>query len=253
MNNNTLVLCSNHRLGGTYSEGTIELPEAFRPLRSDNNDTKFTLSLVYASIPNTTYVFNGDTFSFTEMIGPHHLSFTLTGSFTANSLALYLQQQMIAQSLASGHGFTYQVIYDAITGKMTFTETTPEGFRINAGSFSPSLAYKLGFNVADTIPNTTVTTPNILNLQPPKGCLIEFGGLSIAKKVLLSKDGRVGHFFVPLVGDSFAIADYYHKSMFENFVEFSDNVKFIKYRLLDAETRGPLLLQSDWIIVLNIS
>ena len=240
----TLVLCSNHKTHGNYYEGHLNLPMTLHG--------KHKVSLIYAMIPNTAYTFNGDTFTFKEVAAT--LTFTLTGSFTATALALYLQLQMIAESLAHGAGQTYTVTYNATTGKITFQDTSgvPANFQIMASTFSKSLAYKLGFNVADTVAATSTTTPNILNLQPPKGCLLELDGLSMSRKIQHTSGGQLGHFFIPVTVDSFAIMDYYHKSMFENEIEVLDEFNNIYYKLIDPETREALKIQSDWIAVLRI-
>jgi hypothetical protein len=203
-------------------------------------------------IPNTAYTFSADAFVFKEAVAT--LTFTLTGSFTATSLALYLQQQMTAASLAGGAHQTYTVTYNANTAKMTYADTSgvPANFQILASGYSTALAYKLGFNVANTTAATSVTTPNILNLQPPKGCLLELEGLSMTKKIQHSKAGPLGHFFIPVTTDSFAIMDYYHRSMFDNIINIADEYNHIYYRLIDPETRQSLQIQSDWMAVLRI-
>lgn len=240
----TLVLCSNHRTSGTYYEGKLTLPY---PLMGKNK-----VDLVYAMIPNTAYTFTAETFTFKEVVAT--LNITLTGSFTATSLATYLTTQMTQESADHGASQTYSVLYNQNTAKMTFSDVSgvPALFQIMAGSFSNALAYKLGFNVANTVAATSVTTPNILNLQPPKGCLIELDGLTMAKKIHHSSVGPLGHFFIPLTTDSFAITDYYHKSMFENEVQAHEEFGHINYRLLNPETRTLLQIQSDWIVVLRI-
>ena len=240
---NILVLCSSLRFSGTYSNGTFQLPTSVKGCKK--------LSLLYACIPNTVYTFNGETFTWEETVGPVTLSFTLTGSFTATSLALYLQTQMIAASLATGNSYTYLVTHDTNIGKLTFAETSgPATFSI-LGSTAGFPIYKLGFNAADTTVATSVVTPNILNLQPPKGCVIELSGLSNAKKILHSSGGDLGHFFVPMTSDSFGIVDYFQRSSFANEVKLSKNeiLSTFNYRLLDPETRLELAIQSNWMIV----
>lgn len=244
----TLLLCSNHRTSGTYYEGKLTLPI---PIIG-----KKKVDLVYAMIPNTAYTFNAEVFTFKEDVSPMPATMTipLTGSFTATSLATYLTVQMTAKSLTHGYRKTYSVTYDQNTAKMTFSDISvvPANFQVLASGFSTALAYKLGFNVADTVAATSTTTPNILNLQPPKGCLIELEGLTMAKKIEQSDAGPLGHFFIPLTTDSFAITDYYHKSMFESEVQVHETLSHVSYRLLNPETRALLQIQSDWIVVLRI-
>jgi hypothetical protein len=95
----SIILNSADRTSGsTFSDGTIVLKRPIKGCRK--------LAVISSVIPNTAYVLNGATFTWVESVGPTTLSFTITGSYTANSLALYLQQQMTSVSLAlatTGH------------------------------------------------------------------------------------------------------------------------------------------------------
>jgi hypothetical protein len=202
-------------------------------------------------IPNTVYTFNGDTFTFQEAAGPVTMSFTITGAYTGPELSLYLQTQMIAQSLATGNTYTYTVLYDVPTGKLSFTET--HNFSILAATVTFPF-YRLGFNAVNVGPALSITSPNVCNLQPPKICLLELGNLTVAEKVQQTIHGDLGHFIIPMSTNSFDIADFYEKSEFDNVVSTSpsDNLNVIRFRLYEPEGHTDLAIQNDWIAVFRL-
>lgn len=247
----SIILNSADRTSGsTFSDGTIVLKRPIKGCRK--------LAVISSVIPNTAYVLNGVTFTWVESVGPTTLSFTITGSYTANSLALYLQARMTAVSLASGNAWTYTVIYDSDTGKMTYSETSgPSAFLIKA-SLSTFPAYRLGFSTTstgvDTASAASITTPYILDLSAPKYAIFTLSGVTKEGQVITGGDREIaGHFVLPMGNHSFDLADYFQKSMYDSWVRItkSEVITYFQYRIFDAETKVLMPLQSNWTIQLR--
>jgi hypothetical protein len=235
---NLLVIYSSHRNSGTVNDGTIILPELL--------EGPSKLSLEYAEIPNTVYTF-GDAFTFEEGVGGPK-TVTLTGAYTGVALATYLTNWMTTNSTA---GAAYSVFYNTTTGKFEFTTVPATAHSITIAT--ANLGKRLGFTVGTEAAAATHTSTNVADLSPPKGCLFEIQGLNNSQKVMLSKYGSQGHFFIPLCADTFGIVDFFKRSMFSNerFIE-GKGMKTFKYRLLDAETGQLLAIQTDWMLVLRV-
>jgi hypothetical protein len=235
--------------GSTFSEGTIILKRPIRGCRK--------LAIISSVIPNTAYTLNGVTFTWTELTGPTTLSFTITGSYTATALALYLQQQMIAVSLASGNTWTYVVTYNVSTGKMLFRETTPNSFKIDANAAGFPV-YRFGFGTTSTGAATayaaSITSPYILDLSPPKYAIVTLSGVTQGGQVITGGDREIsGHFVLPMGTNSFELSDYFQKSMYDSWVRITKNepLVYFHYHIFDAETKVLMPLQSNWSIQLR--
>ena len=237
---NLLVVCSSHKTAtSTCYEGVIMLPEEL------SGSKKITLQ--YAMVPNTVYTFN-DSFTFEEGAGGPK-TVTLTGAYTGVALATYLSTWMTANSTA---GDTYTVTYNTVTGKFEFVNTLPTAHSITITT--ANLSKRMGFAVGTEVAAATHTSSSVADLSPPKGCLLEISGLQNAKKLMTSSGGSLGHFFIPMTADSFGIVDYFELTSFANVVELGANerLKVIQYRLLDAESRLVLQVQTDWMVVLKV-
>lgn len=245
----SIILSSADRTtGSTYAEGTILLKRKIIGCRK--------LMLVSSNVPNTAYVLNGVPFVFQEQAGGAPvMTVTITGSYTGNSLALYLQSQMTAASAATGNTYTYTVTYDSDTGKMTYTETSAgANFRI-VSTTTNFPAYRLGFSsTANTAYAATITSPNLIDLSAPKYAILAITGLAKDGQVITGGEREItGHFILPLGSQSFNIGEYFQKSTYDSWVRItmSDNFTAFHYRFFDAETKVLMPLQANWVIQLR--
>jgi hypothetical protein len=246
----SIILNSADRTSGsTFSDGSIVLK---RPIRGCKK-----LAVISSVIPNTAYTLNGVTFTWTEQTGPTTLSFTITGSYTATALALYLQQRMIAVSLVSGNIWTYAVTYNVSTGKMLFRETTPHNFKIDANAVGFPV-YRFGFGTTATGVATayaaSITSPYILDLSASKYAIVDLSGITQGGQVVTGGDREItGYFVLPMGTHSFEMSDYFQKSMYDSWVRVTKNevLSSFRYRIFDAETKVLMPLQSNWSIQLR--
>ena len=246
----SVILNSADRtLNSTFSDGTIVLKRSIKGCRK--------LDVISSVIPNTAYTLNAATFTWTEQTGPVTLSFTITGSYTATALALYLQQRMIAVSAATGNTWTYAVTYNVSTGKMLFRETTPHNFKIDANAAGFPV-YRFGFGTTSTGAATayaaSITSPYILDLSAPKYAIVVLEGVTQEGQVITGGDREIsGHFVLPMGTHSYEMSDYFQKSMYDSWVRITKNepLAHFKYRIFDAETKVLMPLQSNWSIQLR--
>jgi len=223
-------------VAGSIYQGTFHLPSVI-PANCE-------IELLYAVMPNTVYTFNGDVFTFEEAAGGPK-STTLTGSYTGVALATYLTTWMTANSTALT---AYSVTYNVTTGKFEFVSVTAHTITVA----SANLGVRLGFAVGTTASTATHTSTNVCNLSPPKICLLQFDQLQMDKKVEQSTAGPLGHFIIPMTGDSFSHIDYFSKSEFTNKIKNKDPLQHIQYSLYEPEGRQLLQLQNDWSLVLEV-
>lgn len=145
-----------------------------KPAGESNDDVTFStrhmhgttaLKIIAASMPTACFYTIDqycDTFVL-EDTGGTDRTLTLThGNYTGGSLAAHLQA-IITASAAVG---TYTVTYNAVNGKLTFTETTPGNFELKFGgsAAAQALSVVVGFAAATYTGAATYTSPNVIDL-----------------------------------------------------------------------------------------
>ena len=269
----TFIISSAQRQVGTFYDGVIGLSD-------DLNIDNCKLSLLYASIPDTSYTFDNDKFTFQDEGGPV-LEITLHGSFTPATFAPYLECEMNAISSGLSRPSRYTVGYSNVTGKLTIgiSDNDVGGLSIGPWGTPSETAAKLGiWPDSPAGPGHWVTMPNIMNLQPPSGCIVELLNVSIGPKGVA--DRIVRRFFVP--SESRTMVDYHKVKIASTKIASgnpfmsnrfhydglprngagADSIHLpaiqgarptrIRYRLLNPIFMTPLKVHSDWYMILRI-
>jgi len=236
-----LVLTSATRESGSYYNGTIRLRNSISGCKE--------ISLQYAAFPNDADLFESDTFTFEESAGGGSTTFTITGSFTAQQMADFLETELNSNSPNGSPNYIYKVEVIGYLNKIRIYNTAAGTFRIDG----PNCPARIGFSTLTSYA-TTHTADNKLRLNPPSVMIVNFRNVTSTNNVSTSKGGTIGNFSIPMIGDSYDIVDFQKGSMYNNPIKIKDNtvIDSFDYQLIDPETGKLWKINSDWTMSLLI-
>lgn len=218
------------------------------------------IELIYASIPNSMYVFQtgiNDTITFNEG-GGNLTSLIAAGNYSDTNLALELTQKMTATSLASGLGLTYTVTNSDVsvnnsTHRFRFSCTGAFSIIASANQFPLE---QIGFT-SGTFVSSLVGAENLIfsstqyNLLPPPYLYLTIKNFS--DEIVTANSHCNGQFLLPLQGESYQLANF-QKNMFfiSKLNVFSQGLNEFSIELLNPDGRNPGL-KIRWMAIFEIT
>jgi len=200
-------------------------------------------------MPNDADVFSGDSFTFEESAGGGAVSFTITGSFTSNQMADYIETQMNTNSPNGSPNYVYKAEAIGYSNKLRIYNTAAGTFRID-GTVCPA---RLGFPSL-TAYGTDHTATNKLRLNPSTVMIVRFPNIPGQSSVSTARGGSIGHYSIPMIGDAYGIVDFQKGAMYNNPIAITpdSSIDRFDYVLIDPETGTEWSINSDWTMSLLI-
>lgn len=234
---------SRYRDTGSFDKFRISL----------QNPTSFKcIKLLSVEIPNSIYTISENRQNNTLIIDQNGTLITSTLPDGMYSVSDYVTSLENSLNNAVGSNSNYSVLYDDITGKITFNNLVNIALLFTQSS--EEIHYTLGFDNIDTGLSNSHTSQRLINLSAPLYLNIDINPLNANRIIVCKGSGSNGILSIPLKTNSYSV-DFFNANGQGYDLSINDNVSQI-LGVLDIEIsdeRGCLAgLNSDFSMLLKI-
>lgn len=239
------------------TKGTASNFELIQPNYINLHDTelKIRVSVLKCTIPNSFYSVVGGVNNILTIRESDDDGITNVNEFTLNFVegnynVIKFKTEFTRLLGLSPSTFTYEVDFNVINHKLTFSITDVSKQVIFKFSESTSLYKRLGFNNIDYTFNTTITSPNVINLA---------GIHNVFVKTNLINDGSIDQktgknsrtlISIPLTEPHYNLITYRKLTHFDDIIITNRTINDLNIELTDEDGNHLNLNGEEWTLAL---